>query len=55
MLASAAALSRFPGAVQAGKHLPGDERSKGVQPTATVKDFAAAVDWILQKVGTSAD
>lgn len=41
--------------VQTGKYLPGDERSKGVQPTATVKDFAAAVDWILQKVGTSAD
>ncbi|WIA19499.1 hypothetical protein OEZ85_004110 [Tetradesmus obliquus] len=41
--------------VQTGKYLPGDERSKGVQPTATVKDSAAAVDWILQKVGTSAD
>eukprot|EP00878_Enallax_costatus_P026032 GHUV01027904.1.p1 GENE.GHUV01027904.1~~GHUV01027904.1.p1 ORF type:complete len:262 (+),score=77.67 GHUV01027904.1:254-1039(+) len=34
--------------VQTGKYLPGDETSKGVTPTATVQDFAAAVEWILQ-------
>ena len=37
-------------AVQTGKYLPGDETSKGVTPTATVQDFAAAVEWILQRL-----
>jgi hypothetical protein len=38
-------------AVQTGKYLPGDEGSRGVQPTATIKDFASAVDWILERCG----
>jgi hypothetical protein len=41
--------------VQTGKYLPDDESSRGVQPTAAVKDFAAAVDWILENSGASAD
>jgi hypothetical protein len=28
--------------------MEGDEGSKGVTPTATAADFAAAVEWILQ-------
>jgi hypothetical protein len=38
-------------AVQTGKYLPGDEDSRGVQPTAAVEDFPAAVDWILENSG----
>lgn len=34
--------------VQTGKYRPGDEGSvAGAAPDATVRDFAAAVDWIL--------
>lgn len=35
--------------VQTGKHRPGDESLQGVEPDATVPDFAAAVEWILQQ------
>lgn len=34
--------------VQTGKYRPGDEAAAGVQPTATLSNFAAAVDWILE-------
>ncbi|KAL4442466.1 hypothetical protein ABPG77_005050 [Micractinium sp. CCAP 211/92] len=40
--------------VQTGKYRPGDETSAGVQPAATVPDFAAAVNWILQQNAASA-
>jgi hypothetical protein len=29
--------------------MEGDEHNKGATPTATVADFAAAVEWILQQ------
>jgi hypothetical protein len=35
--------------VQTGKYQPGDEANAGVAPTATCRDFGAAVDWILQQ------
>lgn len=34
-------------AVQTGKYLPGDEAKHGVEPFATVPDFAAAVDLLV--------
>lgn len=40
--------------VQTGKYRPGDEASAGVQPAATVADFAAAVDWILAQNAAAA-
>ena len=39
--------------VQTGKYRPGDEASAGVAPAATCRDFAAAVDWILQPNATA--
>ncbi|KAL4447844.1 hypothetical protein ABPG75_005063 [Micractinium tetrahymenae] len=40
--------------VQTGKYQPGDEASAGVQPTAMVPDFAAAVEWILEQNSAAA-
>lgn len=40
--------------VQTGKYRPRDETAAGVQPAATVPDFAAAVDWILQQNAAAA-
>lgn len=40
--------------VQTGKYRPGDEAAAGVHPAATVRDFAAAVDWILQQNAAAA-
>jgi ribonucleotide monophosphatase NagD (HAD superfamily) len=37
--------------VQTGKYREGDERNAGVEPDATVPNFAAAVNWILASKG----